>query len=43
MRVIIEFMVKPPDNAKFQMDTELSQLIQDKEGKSIIASMFKTL
>ena len=36
LRVIIEFLDKPPDNAKFQMDMKLNQLIQDKEGKSII-------
>ena len=41
LRVIIEFMDKPPDNAKFQMDMKLNQLIQDKEGKSIICKNVK--
>ena len=36
LRVIIEFMDMPPSNAKFQMEMKLKQLIQDKEGKSII-------
>ena len=35
LRVIIEFMDKPLDNANFQKDIQLIQLFQDKEGKSI--------
>ena len=29
LRVIVEFMEKPPDNAKFQKDMKLHQLIQE--------------
>ena len=29
IRVIIEFKDKPPDNAEFQMDMKLNQMIRD--------------
>ena len=31
-------MDKPPDNAKFQMDMKLNQLIQDNVGKSVLCN-----
>ena len=41
LRVIMEFMDKPPENAKFQIDMKWKQPIQDKEGKSIICKNVK--
>ena len=41
LRVIIEFMDKPSDNAKWQMDMKLNQLIQDNDCKSIVCRSVK--
>ena len=42
LRVIIELMDKPPDNAKFQSDMNLNQVINDKDGKPSLANMSRT-